>query len=483
MIDLFFLNGFPVAVMGLGRSGLATASALQLSGAIVWAWDDSPERRAEAAAAGVPIVDLMQADLGAAAALVLAPGIPHTFPRPHPVPERARALGLEIIGDIELLARAEHDATWIGVTGTNGKSTTTSLIGHILRMTGRKLAVGGNLGVPVLSLPPQGPDGTYVLELSSYQLETTFTAPLSVAVLLNISPDHLDRHGGIDGYIMAKMRVFEQKPVVRPVRPLVAVIGADDGASRLIQHQLTQRDDVTVIPVSAERKSPGGVYVKHGFLIDDTESEAVEIMDLREVPTLPGRHNWQNAAAAFAALRAVGAHPSLIARAIQTFPGLAHRQQSVFEYEGITFVNDSKATNADAAGKALACYHDIYWILGGKAKEGGLRGLAPFMGRVRHAFLIGDATESFAAWLDGKVAYTRCGTLDVAVREAGRLALAEQRRGGCVLLSPACASFDQFTDFEARGAAFVECVNAYVQEAAAVSAVSVANGHISEGGR
>ena len=465
MIDLFFFKGYPVAVMGLGRSGLVAALALQASGAEVWAWDDSPGRRAEAAAAGLPLKDLNEADFSALAALVLAPGIPHTFPTRHPVAALARAAGVEIIGDIELLARAEHEATWIGITGTNGKSTTTSLIGHILALTGRPVEVGGNLGTPALSLPPMGPFGTYVLELSSYQLEQTFAAPFAVAVMLNITPDHLDRHGGMDGYVYAKSLILKQRPIVAPERPLTAVIGVDDGPSRLLCHEIERRTDITVIPVSVDRKAAGGVYVKHGILIDDTESRAEEVMDLRAVPTLPGKHNWQNAAAAYAAVRAIGTHPGLAVRSIASFPGLAHRQQRVAEIAGVAFVNDSKATNADAAGKALACYHDIYWILGGKPKDGGLDGLQPYMSRIRHAFLIGEATESFAAWLEGKVAYTRCGTLEVAVREAAGLAFAEHRRGACVLLSPACASFDQFSDFEARGAAFVACVEAVARDA------------------
>ncbi len=454
MIDLFFFKGYPVAVMGLARSGLAAALALKASGATVWAWDDSPGRRAEAAAAGVPLVNLHEADLGGAAALVLAPGIPHTYPQPNPVATRAREAGVEIIGDIELLARSEHDAAWIGITGTNGKSTTTSLIGHILKLSGRPVAVGGNLGTPVLSLPPMGASGTYVLELSSYQLEQTFAAPFAVAVMLNITPDHLDRHGGLEGYIRAKTLMFEQKPVVTPAQPLTAVIGVDDEPSREIFRALARRDDLIAIPISTEHRAAGGVYTKHGVLIDDTESKAAEILDLRGVAALPGRHNWQNACAAYAAARAVGAHPDLITRSILNFPGLAHRQQRVGQLENALFVNDSKATNADATSKALACYHDIYWIVGGKPKDGGLAGLEPLLGRVRHAYLIGEASESFAAWLEGQVQYTRCCTLDVAVRKAAETALAERRAGACVLLSPACASFDQFVDFEARGAAF-----------------------------
>ena len=463
MIDLFFFQGYPVAVMGLARSGLSAALALKASGATVLAWDDSPARRAEAEAVGLPLVDLHTADLTGVAALVLAPGIPHTFPEPNPVAVRAREAGIEIIGDIELLARVEHEATWIGITGTNGKSTTTSLIGHILRHAGRTVALGGNLGTAVLTLPPMGVDGSYVLELSSYQLELTVSAPFRVAVMLNITPDHLDRHGGMDGYIRAKTLMFDQKPVVTPAAPLTAVIGTGDEISREIFRALRRREDISVLPVAVEHKATGGVYTRHGMLIDDTESRAVEILDLRALPNLPGRHNWQNACAAYAAARAVGVHPDLIARAIAGFPGLAHRQQRVGELANVLFVNDSKATNADAAGKALTCYHDIYWILGGKAKEGGLDGLEPFLGRIRHAFLIGDASESFATWLEGRVQYTRCCTLDVAVPKAAEMALAEHRTGACVLLSPACASFDQFTDFEARGSAFVAEVDAFIR--------------------
>ena len=316
MIDLFFFKGYPVAVMGLGRSGLTAALALKASGAQVWAWDDSPARREEALAAGLPLVDLHQADLGAVAALVLAPGIPHTFPEPNPVAARAREAGVEIIGDIELLARAEHDATWIGITGTNGKSTTTSLIGHILKLTGRPVAVGGNLGTAALSLPAMGATGTYVLELSSYQLEQTFSAPFAVAVMLNITPDHLDRHGGMDGYIRAKTLMFEQKPVVAPALPPTAIIGVGDEPSREIFRALELRDDITVIPVSVEHKADGGVYTKHGVLIDDTESKAVEILDLKTVAALPGRHNWQNACAAYAMARADGIAPETIAAAL-----------------------------------------------------------------------------------------------------------------------------------------------------------------------
>lgn len=456
MINLFYMDGLPVAVMGLGKSGMATADALLRAGAEVWVWDDSPAKRDEAAAAGHRVVDLNTADLSELTTIVWSPGIPHTFPKPHPVAERARAANLEIVCDIELLARSERDAAYVGITGTNGKSTTTSLIGHVMKDAKRRVAVGGNLGTPVLTLEPLGVGGTYVLEMSSYQLELTFSITFDVAVLLNVTPDHLDRHGGMDGYVKAKKLIFH-----RQTRPRTAVIGVDDAICRQICEDLKAAGDQHVWPISAEGRAPGGVYADAGWLIDDTQGKAERVADLTNFPTLLGKHNWQNAAAAFAACKAAGVPVPAIVAAMKTFPGLAHRQQLVRSIGGVRFVNDSKATNADAAEKALATFDPIYWILGGQAKSTGLAGLEGYMGRVRHAFLIGEATETFAAWLaERNVPFTRCGSLDVAVQKAAELALAEKKAGACVLLSPACASWDQFTSFEARGDAFATHVNA-----------------------
>ena len=456
MINLFYMDGLPVAVMGLGKSGLATVEALAKAGAEVWAWDDNAAKRDEAAAAGVRIVDLNTADLSELTTVVWSPGIPHTFPKPHPVAERARQANLEIVCDIELLGRSERDAAYIGITGTNGKSTTTSLIGHIMLAAGRRTAVGGNLGTPVLTLPELGSGGTYVLEMSSYQLELTLSITFDVAVLLNITPDHLDRHGGMDGYVAAKTLIFN-----RQTKPRTAVIGIDDAHCRAIYEALRAAGDQHVRPISAQTTAPGGVYAEDGWLIDDTEGRAERVADLAGFPTLLGRHNWQNAAAAYAACKAAGVPPEAIVAAMKTFPGLAHRQQLVRSIGGVRFVNDSKATNADAAEKALLTFDPIYWIVGGRAKETGLDGLEAHMGRVRHAFLIGEATEPFAAWLAARnVPHTRCGTLDVAVAKAAELALAETRAGACVLLSPACASWDQFPNFEVRGEEFARLVEA-----------------------
>jgi UDP-N-acetylmuramoylalanine--D-glutamate ligase len=455
MINLFYMDGLPVAVMGLGKSGMATADALRRAGAEVWAWDDSAAKRDEAAAAGFRIVDLNTADLSELTTIVWSPGIPHTFPKPHPVAERARAANLEIVCDIELLGRSERDAAYVGITGTNGKSTTTSLIGHVMQEAKRRVAVGGNLGTPVLTLEPLGVGGTYVLEMSSYQLELTLSITFDVAVLLNITPDHLDRHGGMDGYVAAKKLIFH-----RQTKPRTAIVGVDDAICRKICEDLQAVGDQTVWPISAEGRVAGGVYAEDGWLIDDTQGKAERVADLANFPTLLGKHNWQNAAAAFAACKAAGVPVPAIVAAMTTFPGLAHRQQRVRTIDGVRFVNDSKATNADAAEKALATFDPIYWILGGQAKTTGLTGLDTYMGRVRHAFLIGEATEPFAAWLEEHgVPHTRCGTLDVAVAKAAELALAEKRAGACVLLSPACASWDQFTSFEARGDAFARAVH------------------------
>ncbi|WP_431855480.1 UDP-N-acetylmuramoyl-L-alanine--D-glutamate ligase [Azospirillum sp.] len=455
MINLFYMDGLPVAVMGLGKSGMATADALARAGAEVWVWDDSQAKRDEAEAAGYRVVDLTTADLSELTTIVWSPGIPHTFPKPHPVAERARAANLEIVCDIELLARSERDAAYVGITGTNGKSTTTSLISHVMQEARRRVAVGGNLGTPVLTLDPLGVGGTYVLEMSSYQLELTFSITFDVAVLLNVTPDHLDRHGGMDGYVAAKKLIFH-----RQTKPRTAVIGVDDAICRKICEDLKAVGDQRVWPISAEGRVPGGVYADAGWLIDDTEGTAERVADLTSFPTLLGKHNWQNAAAAFAACKAAGVPAPAIVAAMTTFPGLAHRQQLVRTIDNVRFVNDSKATNADAAEKALATFDPIYWILGGQAKSTGLAGLDGYMGRVRHAFLIGEATEPFAAWLaERNVPHTRCGTLDVAVGKAAELALAEKKANACVLLSPACASWDQFTSFEARGDAFVRHVN------------------------
>jgi UDP-N-acetylmuramoylalanine--D-glutamate ligase len=312
------------------------------------------------------------------------------------------------------------------------------------------IQVGGNIGLPVLSLEPLGSEGIYVLEMSSYQLELTKTLVFDVALLLNITPDHLDRHGGMEGYIAAKERIFAGQTDRH-----AAVVGVDDAICKAIAGKLGAAGH-RVVPISAEHIAPGGVYVAGTNLIDDIDGKQAAMLDLATLPRLPGRHNWQNVAAAFAAARCLGIAASVVTRAIVSFPGLAHRQELIATIAGARYINDSKATNADATEKALVCYDDILWIAGGVAKEGGITALASYFPRIRHAFLIGEAAQAFAATLSSRVPFTMSGDLATALRQARD----EAKVGGTVLLSPACASFDQFTDFEARGDAFRQLVDA-----------------------
>jgi len=442
-----------VVVVGLGKSGMAAARALWRSGARVLAWDDGETARAEAKAEGIPVCDPTRINWAAMDALVLSPGIAHTFPTPHDTARRAKDAGVPIIGDAELLARSGAQAPKIAITGTNGKSTTTALVGHILEQSGRDVEVGGNLGPAICDMEMLERDGCYVLELSSYQLELCPSARFKVAVLLNVTPDHLNRHGGMRGYTAAKKNVFRGQGSGD-----AAVIGIDDGVTQSIYEELKSKKGRKVVPVSAEHKAPGGVYVEGATLIDDLDGAAVAVMNLAELVNLPGRHNAQNVAAAFATARLKGMKSEAIVMAIQSFPGLAHRQERLGTLDGIAFVNDSKATNAEATAKALVCYDNMYWIAGGLAKEGGIASLVPLLAPVRRAFLIGAAAEAFAATLDGNVAYELCGDLETATTAALSAARADSQAeglaGATVLLSPACASFDQFRSFEHRGDVF-----------------------------
>ncbi|HVY98926.1 MAG TPA: UDP-N-acetylmuramoyl-L-alanine--D-glutamate ligase [Dongiaceae bacterium] len=444
-----------VAVLGLARSGRAAAEALAASGAIVWAWDDAEDARLATPAQFV--VDLNNADWSHVVALLMSPGIPTTFPKPHPIAAAAKEAGVPLISDIELLYRAQPRATFVGITGTNGKSTVTTLIGHILKSAGRKAEVGGNLGQAVLTLPPLGPDGVYVVELSSYQLDITPTPVCDVAVLLNITPDHLDRHGGMEGYIASKRLIMRPKG-----KSSLGIIGVDDAPSRAMYEALRKGHARRMVPVSAERAVEGGVSAANGKLVDAISGKAIEILDLKTIERLPGQHNWQNAAAAYAVTRALGLGIDEVVAGLRSYPGLVHRQELVATLGGIRFVNDSKATNADAAAKALACYDDIYWIAGGKPKEGGLAGLESYYPHIRCAYLIGEAADAFARQLGNAVASKKCGTLDKAVTDAAADARAGKLKAPVVLLSPACASFDQYPNFEVRGDHFRKLVQELV---------------------
>ncbi|MDP1964861.1 MAG: UDP-N-acetylmuramoyl-L-alanine--D-glutamate ligase [Reyranella sp.] len=449
MIDLAVLKGSSFVVLGLARSGLATARALAAAGVDCVAWDDNAASRTTAAAAGVAMADPASIDWPRMAALIISPGIPSHLPAPHPVAKAARAAGKKIICDVELLARAVPRARFVAITGTNGKSTTTALIGHILDQAGVRCEVGGNIGRGALDLALLGEGGVYVLELSSYQLELLETFRANVAVWLNITPDPIDRHGDMAGYVAAKENIFARQKVGD-----CAVIGIDDEPSRAVHGRISSRSGITAVPVALDRPVAGGVSFRAGRLID-ADGYAVDFSD---VLTLPGDHNAQNAACAWAVCRWLDVPREKIVAGLRSYPGLPHRQERVASVGKVVYINDSKATNADATARALSSYRDIYWILGGQAKEGGVAPLTPWFDRIRHAFLIGEATDLFAGQLEGKLPYSRCGdlqsALDAAHARAQRDAPGPGGGPAVVLLSPACASWDQWKSYEHRGDAF-----------------------------
>ena len=449
MIDLAVLKGSSFVVLGLARSGLATVRALRAAGIDCVAWDDNAASRDAAAQAGARVADPATIDWSGITALVISPGIPSTLPVPHPVAVAARAAGKPIICDVELLARAQPEATFVAITGTNGKSTTTALIGHILQQAGLRCQVGGNIGRGALDLDPLGKGGLYVLELSSYQLELLQTFRADIAVWLNITPDHIDRHGDIPGYVAAKRNIFQRQRAGD-----CAVIGIEDEPSREIEREIAARPGIACIPVALDRPVANGISYRAGVLVD-ADGYTVDFAD---VLTLPGDHNGQNAACAWAVCRWLDLPREAIVAGMKTYAGLPHRQERVAAVGNIVYINDSKATNADATARALSSYDDIYWILGGQAKEGGVAPLASYFDRIRHAFLIGEATELFAGQLEGKLPYSRCGDLQSALDAAHALAQREAQGEGkgpaVVLLSPACASWDQWKSYEHRGDAF-----------------------------
>lgn len=455
MIPAASFQGRKVAVFGLARSGLAAVRALVAGGAEVLAWDDKIPAREGAAAAGATVRYWGDWPWDDIAALVLSPGVPLYHPEPHDVVLRARECNIEVIGDIELFARTirpDRDkpgrAPLIAITGTNGKSTTTALIGHILKSCGFDAQVGGNIGKPVLELEPPAAKTIYVLEVSSYQIDLSPGLVPDVGVLSNITPDHLDRHGTLESYALTKGRLLRGCSAGG-----VRVIGVDDAYCSAIFTALAASGRTTV-PVSVGKVLSRGLFVLDGELFDAQISHTTRLANLHEAEHLPGVHNWQNAALAFAAVRTFVRNAENIATALYDFPGLRHRIELVGRLDKVRFVNDSKATNADAAAKALACFDDIFWIAGGRPKAGGLDGLESFFPRIRKAFLIGEAEEAFAEALRDKVPVERCGTLDRAFAAAAAAAAQSSAEAPVVLLSPACASFDQFKDFESRGDAF-----------------------------
>jgi len=454
MIAVRCFSGRKVALFGLGGSGVSTARALAAGGADVAAWDDNEGARARASAAGVPLVDLAAADWSGFAALVLAPGVPLTHPAPHWTVPRAQAAGVAIIGDIELFCReraaSAPRARFIAITGSNGKSTTTALIAHILSEAGRDVAMGGNIGVPVLELAPPSEDVIHVVECSSFQIDLAPSLNPSIGALLNITPDHLDRHGSLANYAAIKERLVAQSDV--------ALIGVDDEPCRAIAARLRAREArerrPRVVAISARASATAEVAVDDHRVVERAPDGVMTTLDLRGAPALRGAHNGQNAAFAFAAARIMGLSVERIALGLASFSGLAHRMEQVGRLGRVLFVNDSKATNADAAEKALLSFDDIFWIAGGKPKAGGIEPLRPLFPRIAKAYLIGAASEEFARTLGAGAPFELCGTLEAATAAAARDARASAAAEPVVLLSPACASYDQFANFELRGDRF-----------------------------
>lgn len=457
-------RGKRVALFGLGGSGLSTAKSLLAGGADVLAWDDGAGAIEKAQAAGVTVADLRDQDFAQFSSLILSPGVPLTHPKPHWTVEKAKAAGIEIIGDIEVFSRErallDADAPFIAITGTNGKSTTTALIGHILRQAGLNAEIGGNIGTPILDLDPPGAGRVHVIECSSYQIDLAPTLAPTVGILMNLSEDHLERHGTMDNYAAIKERLVAKAGT--------AVVGIDDPVSSAIADRLAAAG-AAVERISQKMPLPAGVYAQGTHLIRGETGD--ELADLAGVGSLRGLHNAQNAAAAMAACLAIGLAPEVVSRGLQTFPGLAHRMEQVGHAGKALLVNDSKATNADSAAQALASFEaGIFWILGGRAKTGGIESLRPFFPRVAKAYLIGEAADEFAATLAG-TPYEIVHTMDRAVEAAARDALASSEREPVVLLSPACASFDQYPNFEVRGDDFrrlgLERIKAWDEEHAA----------------
>lgn len=450
MIDLTKLGDSPVAMLGVGASGRGTIAALRNSDITVYAWDDKEEGRTMAAALGAIVHELNDDILKQCRFLVMSPGIPTDHPAPHPVVARARELNLKIVCDIDLLWRVAPEATYVGITGTNGKSTTTALIAHILHRCGRNVAVGGNLGPAALGLPMMtSPNDVYVLELSSYQLELCPAARFDHAVFLNLTPDHLDRYASMHEYEAAKLNVLRPR---LEKRAQSAAIGLDTPETAKIfneQNGLTTRE---FIPISGQERCMNGISVIGKILFDDVNNLRFDITAAR---ALPGPHNGQNAAAAYAVCLQLGLKPAEIVFNLINFPGLAHRQQYITTINGIDIVNDSKATNTDAATKALACYDNIYWIAGGQNKDLNMQDILPFRSRIHCAYLIGEVMEYMAEWcrVNG-VPHVKSGTMSQALKDAVHDAGKDRRRPVTVLLSPACKSFDQFRNFEDRGEKF-----------------------------
>lgn len=453
MIVVNEFAGKQVAVYGLGRTGQSAIMSLQAGGASVVAWDDAPEAREKAGEVGALIMDPSGWNWLGIEVLILSPGIPLTHPEPHEIVLRAQQADVPVMGDMELFARAVNagakDVTIIAVTGTNGKSTTTSLIAHLLSRSGIEPQVGGNIGVPILDLEPPVDGSVYVLEISSYQADLIESLRLDLVVFLNLTPDHLVRHGDMDGYMKAKMRLVERLTSSGKV-----IVGASSRPTQELCTEFTLSRKEALIAISSDQVLGEGVFVVGGLLYDGTLPNAEKIADLGGIASLAGRHNWENAAAAYAVCNALGVERSRFQAAFESFEGLPHRSQAVAKLDKVLFVNDSKATNLEATSKALRAFDDVYWIAGGQGKGEDFSDLEGLFPNIRRAYLIGEASADIAAALEGEVDYVQAETLERAIALAAKEARVSKADNPVVLLSPACASFDQYRDFEERGEAF-----------------------------
>jgi UDP-N-acetylmuramoylalanine--D-glutamate ligase len=456
MIPVKSFAGKTVAVFGLGGSGLASAQALKAGGADVIGFDDSAASLKKAKAAGIATQDLRGIDWSNVSALLLAPGVPLTHPEPHWSAVLAKKAGAEVIGDVELFCRERRalapNSPFVAITGTNGKSTTTALIHHLLKSAGRAADLGGNIGTAVLTLEPPSADRAHVVECSSYQIDLAPTIDPRVGIFINVSEDHLDRHGTIEHYAAVKERL-----VAGVQNDGAAVIAVDDEWCAAAAERVAAKGK-NVVRISARRRLSDGIFAENGAIIRAADGKTETIATLDGIGSLRGVHNAQNACCAAASALALGLSSQQIQAGLRSFPGLAHRMEQVGRKGAVLFVNDSKATNADSSAQALASFTDMFWIAGGKAKTGGITSLEHFFPRIRKAYLVGEAAGDFARTLDGKVPYEMTGTIDRAVEASARDAAASGVKEPVVLLSPACASFDQFRNFEIRGDHFRELV-------------------------
>ncbi|MEP2979706.1 MAG: UDP-N-acetylmuramoyl-L-alanine--D-glutamate ligase [Lentilitoribacter sp.] len=456
MIPALSFKNKRVALFGLGGSGLVTAKSLIAGGADVIAWDDNPEQVLKSGQEGIATGDLRDIDWKTIDSFVLAPGVPLTHPKPHWSVELAQKSGVEIIGDIEIFSRERAalapDSAFIAITGTNGKSTTTALISHIIAENESNIQMGGNIGTAVLSLDPPKDDSVYVIECSSYQIDLAPSLKPSAGILLNLTPDHLDRHGTMAHYASVKERLVQKSDH--------AIVGVDDPYCQDIRQRLKQ-NNVPTTPISANNQLNDGLFLDESLIVRAANGQNSVVAELSGIETLRGQHNAQNVAAAIAACNTVGLSFEEIANSLSSFPGLKHRMQPVARLGELLFINDSKATNAEATAPALKSYEDIFWILGGLPKDGGITSLSPYFERVSKAFLIGEAAPKFAAEFGDIVDFEIANTLELAVEHSthsAKVFAAQSGRKATILFSPACASFDQFRNFEIRGECFVDQV-------------------------